>query len=58
MWIVWALYNIGFVQFADIDECSSNPCQNGAACQQLVDIYNCTCSGGYNGTNCEIGTTR
>lgn len=40
---------------SDIDECASNPCQNGAACVDQIDGYNCTCLAGYIGTNCQTG---
>ena len=37
----------------DIDDCSPNPCQNGGACTDGVNSYQCTCAAGYTGTNCE-----
>ena len=37
----------------DINECASNPCQNGGTCVDGLDI--CNCAKGYNGANCEIG---
>ena len=37
----------------DIDECSSDPCENGATCQDEVNQYSCLCAGGYTGTHCE-----
>ncbi|XP_060565850.1 neurocan core protein-like isoform X3 [Ruditapes philippinarum] len=38
----------------DIDECTPDPCQNGATCTDGVDSYTCTCVNGYVGTyNCE-----
>ncbi len=42
--------------FADIDECASNPCLNGATCTDAVNSYTCTCVAGYTGTHCETGT--
>ncbi|XP_065180018.1 uncharacterized protein LOC135810453, partial [Sycon ciliatum] len=36
----------------DIDECSSNPCQNGT-CHNLVDLYQCRCHPGFAGTECQ-----
>jgi len=43
-----------FDHVADIDECTSNPCQNAARCMDLVNGYDCICPIGYTGTYCEI----
>ena len=40
---------------ADINECNSCPCENGATCNDEVNSYNCTCVEGYNGTTCQTG---
>ncbi len=47
----WLNGKHGFL--ADIDECSSSPCQNGGACADGVDSYVCTCQDGYDGDDCE-----
>ena len=39
----------------DINECDSNPCQNGASCVNQQNAYACTCTGGWQGTDCNIG---
>ncbi|XP_066299150.1 fibropellin-3-like [Branchiostoma lanceolatum] len=36
----------------EADECASNPCQNGATCQDAVNSYTCTCPPGYEGNTC------
>ena len=45
----------------DIDECASNPCENGGHCHDsssktdntiAADAYKCTCVGAWNGDNC------
>ena len=41
---------------SEIDECSSNPCFNGGACNDEVNQYTCTCVAGYAGDRCETGT--
>lgn len=38
---------------AEIDECDSAPCQNGASCNDHVGFYTCTCVPGYQGIHCE-----
>ena len=37
----------------EIDECESNPCQNGGTCTNLVGAYECECVQEYYGDNCE-----
>jgi len=40
---------------ADINECASNPCQNGAACTDGIDSFTCACPLGYSGLVCQVG---
>lgn len=44
---------ISFCLDSDINECASNPCQNGGLCDNLVNSYACKCPLGYTGVNCE-----
>ncbi|XP_063965290.1 protein crumbs-like isoform X4 [Lytechinus pictus] len=37
----------------EIDECSSNQCQNNATCVDQINGYLCECAEGFNGTNCD-----
>ncbi|XP_053398283.1 neurogenic locus Notch protein-like [Mercenaria mercenaria] len=37
----------------NIDECDSDPCQNGGTCTDEVNQYTCICVPGYNGDECE-----
>ncbi|CAH1271145.1 CRB2 [Branchiostoma lanceolatum] len=39
----------------DVDECASDPCQNGGTCEDEVNGYTCTCAEGYVGDHCETG---
>ena len=43
------------ILFPDVDECSSQPCQNGGVCEDLIDSYACTCQPGFTGLNCQQG---
>ncbi|PNI42737.1 ACAN isoform 3 [Pan troglodytes] len=39
---------------ADIDECLSSPCLNGATCVDAIDSFTCLCLPSYEGDLCEI----
>ena len=49
-------FNIWFFFSPDVNECSSEPCENGATCEDVVDGYICHCADGYEGVHCELGT--
>ncbi|CAH1255196.1 F5 [Branchiostoma lanceolatum] len=38
-----------------IDDCTPEPCANGATCLDELDTYTCVCAPGYTGNNCSIG---
>ena len=40
---------------SDIDECVSEPCANGATCNDGVNHFDCSCVDGYTGRVCETG---
>ena len=40
---------------ADVDECQTNPCQNGGSCVNLKGSYRCDCAKGFTGKHCEQG---
>ncbi|XP_014113454.1 PREDICTED: protein crumbs homolog 2 [Pseudopodoces humilis] len=40
--------------FTNIDECESQPCQNGGLCQDLVNGFLCQCLPGYSGVECAV----
>lgn len=39
----------------EINECASEPCQNGATCMDDINGYLCRCKEGYAGDQCELG---
>lgn len=41
--------------FPDIDECASNPCQNGGTCSNNINSFSCSCPEHVYGTMCEYG---
>ena len=42
-----------FLNFPDIDDCASEPCQNAGTCTDGLNSYTCTCLDGWTGDNCE-----
>ena len=38
-----------------VDECISNPCQNGGTCTDALNGYTCSCPLSFGGTHCENG---
>ena len=38
----------------NIDECGSDPCQNGGTCQDGENGYRCRCPAGYEGIYCQL----
>lgn len=38
----------------NIDECQSEPCQNGAICKDGVNAYQCFCVPGFQGYHCDL----
>ena len=43
--------------FLEIDECTEEPCRNGATCQDGFQSYTCYCAEGFAGEQCQIGKT-
>ncbi|KAJ0065223.1 hypothetical protein NL108_006584, partial [Boleophthalmus pectinirostris] len=37
----------------DVNECASNPCQNGGTCEDQINSFVCQCLPGYTGVRCE-----
>ncbi|XP_044150585.1 LOW QUALITY PROTEIN: cubilin [Bufo gargarizans] len=40
----------------NINECASNPCQNGGLCTDKISGYTCNCTSGWTGFHCESQT--
>ncbi|KAM5158320.1 cubilin [Mantella aurantiaca] len=40
----------------NINDCSTNPCQNGGICVDGINGYMCNCTSGWTGFNCETQT--
>ena len=49
------LLTLNLTSGVDLDECESDPCENGGECHNGNNTYTCSCMPGYNGTNCETG---
>ena len=51
------IFTLNFFSFGvDINECQiSNPCKNGGQCENTHGSYECKCTPGFTGRNCETG---
>lgn len=38
---------------AEVDECGSDPCLNGATCLDRLNHFQCECAPGFSGTLCD-----
>ena len=38
----------------DHNDCTSDPCQNGGVCEDLLNDYNCICVPGWEGKDCHL----
>ncbi|XP_023260204.1 neurocan core protein-like, partial [Seriola lalandi dorsalis] len=47
---------VGDIRELDIDDCQSNPCQNGGTCIDEINSFVCLCLPSYGGATCEKDT--
>ena len=40
---------------SEINECESDPCNNGASCVDEINAFRCICTLGFDGSTCENG---
>lgn len=43
---------------ADVDDCQSEPCENGGTCIDKIDSFLCLCLPSYGGDTCEKGESE
>ena len=41
-----------------LNDCNSNPCQNGGTCSDNVTYFTCQCASGFTGSHCETNISR
>ena len=46
------------VYVLDINDCESNPCENGGTCSDAVNGFTCECFPGYTDKNCQTGVSE
>ena len=49
----WTSMMFSKIDVAEINECSSNPCKNGATCHDSFLSYTCDCADGWKGGRCK-----
>ncbi len=51
------IISLSLFVLTDIDDCQSNPCQNGGTCIDEINSFVCLCLPSYGGATCEKGNT-
>ena len=44
---------VGDICETNIDDCETNPCENGGECHDGIDVYTCECTSDWMGETCE-----
>ena len=47
------LQNCKYINVLDIDDCNTDPCNNGGTCEDNVNGYKCKCVDGFTGEHCQ-----
>ena len=47
--------NDAISSFSEPKTCADEPCLNGGTCTDVTAGYQCTCTSGFTGTDCETG---
>lgn len=48
-------FSNALLTFLDINECDTNPCENGGQCTNSEGSFTCSCAGGWRGPACNKG---
>lgn len=48
-------FSNALLSFLDINECDTNPCENGGQCTNSEGSFTCSCAGGWRGPACNQG---
>lgn len=48
---------LSFFIISDYNSCSSGPCKNRATCTNIPDDFQCACTHGWSGKDCDVGKT-
>ena len=54
--IIWRIHNDNYS--TDVNGCTTSPCKNGGACENLFDGFKCTCAGEWLGRNCNVNASK
>ena len=54
-WFCFTYYKKKMSDISELNECLSDPCENGGTCEDGINVHTCVCAPGYKGTQCEIG---
>lgn len=52
------LLGVFFFSLTDVDDCQSEPCENGGTCIDKIDSFLCLCLPSYGGDMCEKGESE